>query len=42
MEKIGLETKAKREEIVKKVNFERLKNNPVVLTNENLCEIFNL
>ena len=42
MEKIGLETKAEKEQIIKKVNFERLKNNPVVLTNEDICEIFNL
>ena len=42
MEKLGLTTISSREEIAKKVNLERLKNNPVILTDENICEIFNL
>ena len=42
MEKLGLDTKKARLEIVEKVNLERLKNNPVILTEENICEIFNL
>ena len=40
MEKLGLDTTKARLEIVKKVNLERLKNNPVILTEENICEIF--
>ena len=40
MEKLGLNTRTARKEIVKKVNLERLKNNPVILTDENICEIF--
>ncbi len=42
MEKLGLTTISSREEIAKKVNLERLKNNPVVLTKENICQIFNI
>ena len=42
MEKLGLDTIRARLEIVKKVNLERLKNNPVIFTEENICEIFNL
>ena len=39
MEKLGLNTKSSREQIAKKVNLERLKNNPVILTEKNICEI---
>ena len=42
MEKLGLNTKSARERVAKKVNLERLKNNPVNLSEENICEIFNL
>ena len=42
MEKLGLNTISSREEIAKKVNLERLKNNPVVLTKENISQIFNI
>ena len=42
MEKLGLDTTKARLEMVKKVNLERLKNNPVIFTEENICEIFNL
>ena len=42
MEKLGLNTKIARERVAKKVNLERLKNNPVNLSEENICEIFNL
>ena len=41
MEKLGLNTKSSREQIARKVNLERLKNNPVILTEKNICEIFN-
>ena len=40
MEKLGLNTPSAREQISRKVNLERLKNNPVILTEENICEIF--
>ena len=39
---VGLNTKSSRKKIAKKVNLERLKNNPVILTEKNICEIFNL
>ena len=40
MEKLGLNTPSAREQISRKVNLERLKNNPVILNEENICEIF--
>ena len=40
MEKLGLNSPSAREQIARKVNLERLKNNPVILTEKNICEIF--
>ena len=40
MEKLGLYSPSAREQIARKVNLERLKNNPVILTEENICDIF--
>ena len=40
MDKLGLNTPIAREQIARKVNLERLKNNPVILTEENICDIF--
>ena len=42
MEKLGLTTISSRKEIAKKVNLERLKNNPVVLNKEKISQIFNI
>ena len=42
MEKLGLNKKFDRNQIVKNVNHQRLKNNPVSLSNANIKEIFNL
>ena len=42
MEKLGAKMQIDRYEIAKKVNLERLKNNPVSLSKQNIDEIFNL
>ena len=42
MEKLGISSKSARREIAKDVNLERLKNNPVTLTEKDIQEIFNL
>ena len=42
MDKLGVNTKLKRKEIAKNVNQERLKNNPVSFSIDNINEIFNL
>ena len=42
MEKLGISTREKRQEIAKKVNLERLKNNPVLLSERDICDVFNL
>ena len=42
MEKLGANTKLERNKIAKNVNKERLKNNPIILSNSNINEIFNL
>ena len=42
MEKLGISSKSARREIANDVNLERLKNNPVSLTEKDIQEIFNL
>ena len=42
MEKLGVNTKLKRKEIAENVNQERLKNNPVSFSRDDINEIFNL
>ncbi len=42
MEKLGLSSKSARREIANDVNLERLKNNPVSLSEKDIQEIFNL
>ena len=42
MEKLGISTREKRQEIAKNVNLERLKNNPVLFSKEDICDVFNL
>ncbi len=42
MEKMGAAEKLDRKEISQKVNLERLKNNPVCLSDKNIKDIFNL
>ena len=42
MEKLGANTKYERNEIANNVNIERLKNNPVVLSQRDINQIFNL
>ncbi len=42
MEKLGATSKLDREKIAKDVNLERLRNNPVCLSEENIRVIFNL
>lgn len=42
MEKLGVSSKSARREIAEEVNLERLKNNPVSLSEKDIQEIFNL
>ena len=42
MEKLGASSKSARREIAEEVNLERLKNNPVSLSEKDIQEIFNL
>lgn len=42
MDKLGINTKLKRKEIAENVNHERLKNNPIFFSKDNINEIFNL
>lgn len=42
MEKLGISTREKRQEIAKNVNLERLKNNPVLFSKKDICDVFNL
>ena len=42
MEKLGISTREKRQEIAKNVNVERLKNNPVLFSKKDICDVFNL
>ena len=42
MEKLGVNTKLCRSEIANNVNYERLKNNPVIFSKSNIKYIFNL
>ena len=42
MEKVGASSKSARRIIAKEVNLERLKNNPISLSEKNIEDIFNL
>ena len=42
MEKLGVSSKSARRIIAKEVNLERLKNNPISLSEKNIEDIFNL
>ena len=42
MEKLGASSKEARREIAQGVNLERLKNNPVSFSEEDIHDIFNL
>ena len=42
MEKLGVNTNFEKNEIIKNVNYERLKNNPINFSKSNIKYIFNL